>query len=222
MTDSGSKPPRPQNDLGGHEYTDEEQQLIHALAMTLRSRGQSFEDMNAIISGKGPRPRDYIFLYTKTAGFVYELAKNLEAYPLPPRVPKKSIHDWLSIVTDINFAGRKKAERFSATITDEEFNALTVDFPADDSEVDSVANAVREGIVDGETGALKNVRVSLLMDGKEIAHSGPGSRIENMDPERAKAILIRLCEAFPGLVSDEHVDGSSVIQELTLLLRSSL
>jgi hypothetical protein len=111
MTDSGNDFPwHKNNDLGGREYTEAEQTLIYRISAGLRGRdpflsgkfeGAGFISRNYGMPPEGVRPRDYIPAYTKIAGFVYELAKNLQSFPFPPSIPKKSLTDWIQIVTDL-------------------------------------------------------------------------------------------------------------------------
>lgn len=195
MTDSGTTPNHwKNNDLGGHAYTDEETAIIHAIAMLLKGRDKGLADAASIVNGTAPRPRDYIQLYTKTAGFIYELAKNLVAFPLPPNIPQKSIAEWIDLITG-RLAGAPPARGPRIQRVPPERFLEGTGF-----QVDSVAQAIADGVL--EVPAKR--------------------RIDGIDPEKAKAILIRICEEFPGLLNDEDTDCMYVVTELTILLRSAL
>lgn len=239
MTDSGNKPPKLLNDLGGHEYPADVQQLIHTLAMSLKARSEPFNDLSVMLAPGGPRPRDYIFLWTKTAGFIYELARNLEAYPVAPKVPQLSLLEWLTIITDIRFASGKKESPPRPIISDEERDALTAGLPTTGFDLDRISRAIEEGSVD-QDGTLRvnlgNIQVKQPVDSIDVTISvdsvakaisdgiiePPPKPVDSIDPEKAKAILIRICEEFPGLLSEEYVSGGDLTQELMILLRSAL
>jgi len=83
------------NDLGGREYTDAEQQLLHQLALKLKERGPAHNMGTA-------SPRDYMDLYVRAAGAIYETARALSAM----NVRRKEIHNynvdgWIRILTGL-------------------------------------------------------------------------------------------------------------------------
>jgi hypothetical protein len=208
MTDYGSEGYHKNNDLGGRLYTDKEQLLIHFISAGLRQRDPFLTgglnkagrlSRTCMMPPDDVRPRDYIPAYTKIAGFVYELAKNLTVFPFPPQIPKKSVAEWVGIVANLKIPeAEEKPEPLEQT-------------------------------------ALKHVEVRLLLDNKVVASTADpappweaaadektASSIEVMDPEKAKAILIRICDAFPGLLTDNEVASSDLAMELGLLIRSSV
>lgn len=217
MTESGNVNPFSRNnDLGGHEYTDEEQRLIMALSGVLRGRDKDLSvatSWAAIRKDLAPRPRDYIFLYVKAAGFVFELVKNLKAYPLPKPMAEKSVADWLEIVTGYAFE------------VGEEKTPAPPEEPSPTEIVIGIDMAEREDhLMDAfyyATGGRPMVADPL---GLKAFSEEPRSRkqaIEEMSPERAKAILLRITDLFPGFTNGEDaVPGADLVDELGLLLRS--
>jgi hypothetical protein len=83
------------NDLGGRAYTDAEQALLFQLANLLKSRAPAHR------TGEIARPRDYMDLYVRAAGAVYETARALAAMNLQRRsiIHNYNIDDWLRILT---------------------------------------------------------------------------------------------------------------------------
>lgn len=193
MTDSGNKPEwHKNNDLGGRDYTHAEQQLLMFLSAGIRSRDPLFRGVNGSL-GMPPdnvRPRDYIPAYTKVAGFIYELARNLTVYPFPPQIPQKTLEEWILIVTALKVPGYEEPPP-----------------------------------------GLHHIETRLLLDGEVVASSADPDplvesrkiNIEAIDPEKAKAILLRLCDQFPELVDgeDQPVNAGDLVEELGILLRAA-
>lgn len=198
MTDSGNTPNHwKNNDLGGHSYTDEEAAVIHAIAMLIKGRDPSLSAA-AIVGGTAWRPREYMKLYTKAAGVVYELAKNLAAFPLPPNIPQKSVAAWADIIT-----GRLvKSPNGTVTLRD----MTPYDLDRERLEMEQTI---------GQAVALDHITVRLTI-GKET------TKIEDVEPEKAKAILVDLCKKFPGLLTDEDVNGAELLMEMSERLRALL
>jgi len=90
-----------QNDLGGREYSPAEEHLIHMISTTLRNRDKTLNDFS--FQKPRPRPKDYIFLYVKAAGVVFEAARALASLEPPLHMEKKTLGDWLEIITGSRF-----------------------------------------------------------------------------------------------------------------------
>jgi hypothetical protein len=198
MTDSGNTPNHwKNNDLGGHSYTDEEAAVIHAIAMLLKGRDPSLT-MTAIVGGGTWRPREYMKLYTKAAGVVYELAKNLAAFPLPPNIPQKSVAAWADLITGRLVKSTTQAAVHTDGTPDDIYGERLV-----------IEETLRPVV------PLDHITIRLSI-GKEA------TTVEDIDPEKAKAVVIDLCKKFPGLLTDEAVDGGELLMEMSEQLRALL
>ena len=101
------------NDLGGKEYTEDEQALIFKIAMLLKQRDakvvpiyNSFDTRpgRALPAGVPPlTPKHYMMLYVKAAGVMLETAKRLQALPLHQLIPQKTVRDWLTVLLGSSF-----------------------------------------------------------------------------------------------------------------------
>jgi hypothetical protein len=134
-------PYRKNNELGGHIYSEAEEMLILNIASLLRARDDGLQKAvshSNIVKGLAPRPREYIFLYTKSAGFVYELAKNLHAYPPPTGVEQKSVCDWLTIVLGHSFK----------SVACEQLTIQETAVPSEGLLEDSVSALIADGIIE--------------------------------------------------------------------------
>ena len=247
MTDSGNNDYHRNNDLGGRQYSEAEQHLIYSISAGLRGRdpflsgkfaGAGYLSRSYGMPPDGVRPRDYIPAYTKVAGFVYELAKNLQAFPFPPSIPKKSLADWIRIVTDlpvygmtVPIDGEPSGPNLNGDVFPEALpeTRMTLDEweKVKPSEAEDTVPEKKMTMVMREP--LEYMTVEVVVErGDDSAEDGeteaaPRVDIEAIDPEKAKAILIRLCDSFPGLIAEgnEPVSGGDLLQELTILLHGA-
>jgi hypothetical protein len=92
------------NDLGGKQYSPAEEQLLQLLTNKLKARDKSHfpEDhrLDAHYIG-ATRPRDYIPLYVKAAGMIYETARALAQMTHDSRrLQEKGVLSWIETMTD--------------------------------------------------------------------------------------------------------------------------
>lgn len=87
-----------QSDLGDHQYDDYEQLLIQEITNKLKARdGQHKTDYDS-----GMRPRDYMFMYVKAAGALYEMCLSLSKMSRAQGMAvAKTPAEWFKIITDI-------------------------------------------------------------------------------------------------------------------------
>ena len=255
MTNSGDNDFHRNNDLGGRKYTDSEQLLIHMLSAGLRARDPDLDPL--YVHGLGVRPRDYIPAYTKIAGFVYELAKNLVAYPFPSRIRPKTLEEWIEIVTAIKLSGTPVPKQAIADGVVDKEGALHIDLgtkvvsqPIESIELTIDLRGLQEEpqtfraekIVEPEEANSADPNCASYVDAKgHLFVRGPDGlmheigvpypkpmkvkrTLEDIDPEKAKAILLRVADLFPGLYrnGEEPVSGSDLVQELSILIQTSL
>lgn len=77
------------------QYTEQEKMWIQIIANRLRDR----EGSHSI----GPYSREDMGLYVRAAGLVYELAKKLDAASVQSRFARKTMDQWLRVITGIRF-----------------------------------------------------------------------------------------------------------------------
>jgi hypothetical protein len=89
------------NDLGGREYCEEEQLILMQLVQKLKARDTEHRS-TFTFSDDDVRPKDYIYLYTKAAGVVWEAAKHLAiAGATDKRLAQKPVREWVRILSGI-------------------------------------------------------------------------------------------------------------------------
>lgn len=74
-------------------YTEQEKIWIHMIAVRLRDRERTHN-----------MEREDMGLYVRAAGLVYELAKKLNEASAQSRFARKTMDQWLRVVTGINFS----------------------------------------------------------------------------------------------------------------------
>jgi hypothetical protein len=87
------------NDLGGREYPSLVQDLILRIAMFLKSRDKLHQ---TVYTDTGTRPKDYMPMYVKAAGVVFETARALAHLNTGKNAQKKSITGWISTLTGMS------------------------------------------------------------------------------------------------------------------------
>lgn len=222
------------NDLGGHVYTDSEMQQIASIAMLLRERDWTLKNPWNAKPGTMPRPRDYIPMFTKSAGFLFELAKNLAAFPLGPNIPAKSIDDWLAIILKEKFGNSPPTPLAPFE--------LRRHGPGTGFDSSGMLESMRQAEVEASLPGLHHVDIQLTIEPEALKElivepvtmqyesiagpTDPDADVEmpvpdwvvNCDPLRAREILVQLCMHEPGLfVDDLSISGGDLLSTVNEL-----
>lgn len=92
------------SDLGSQEYSDYEQLLIQEITNKLKSR----DHQHSTNYETGMRPRDYMFMYVKAAGALYEMCISLSKLSKAQGMAvAKTPADWFKIITGISLENMK-------------------------------------------------------------------------------------------------------------------